>query len=392
MQALDNIMILDLGRRYPASYSTMFLADFGAEVIEIFPPGTDHADATQQQHEIERVTAFRALDRNKQSMVIDFKNHEGIEVFYRLVKKADVLIEGFRPGVMERLKLGYPILKALNRRLIYCSLSGFGQTGPYSQLPAHDINFIGFAGALSMVGPQGGKPCQPSNFIADMGGAGLHGTIGILIALLARERTGEGQFVDISYVDGAASLLINEITSYFTLGTVPVRGETDVTGGAVWSQIFECKDGKYFTIGNAEPHLWENLCRALSREDLITLHDVKGPKKDYVLTELSKIFLRRNRDDWFDYLKEKNTCIGPVNTVEEALSDPQMVHRNMVINKIHPKFGDIRQIGFPIKLSATPAHLRSLGKIAGMDTNNILSSIGYDNEQIRALRKNGAVG
>ncbi len=385
MLALDGILVLDLTRRYPGSYSAMFLGDFGAQVIKVDPPPAinRYPGGSPQS---EKYAAFFAPDRNKRNIIIDLGKKQGQQAFYRLVKKADVLIESFRPGVMKGLGADYPTLQEMNPRLIYCSLTGFGPDGPYSHLPAHDGNYCAIAGALSLIGPRDGPPSFPSNFLADMAGAGLHGVIGILIAILARGRTGRGQFVDISYVDGVLSLLSMEASRYFATGKVPHRGETVSTGGSPRVQVFQCSDGEYFTIGCAEPHFWENLCRALGREDLITSHE-----GDRVVADMAQIFLTRTRDEWFEFLKDKDTCVGPVFNLGETFSDPQVLHRQMVVDLEHPTLGRVKQVGIPIKLSETPGEIRSLGTPSGSDTDQILSDLGYSPDEIKGMHAEGAV-
>lgn len=387
MHVLTGIRVLDLSRRYPGAYTAMFLGDFGAEVIKVDPPHPVFAKQIEEQ----KFAAFFAPDRNKRSIIIDLKNDRGREVFYRLVKTADVLIEGFRPKVMRRLNADYDTLRKINPRLIYCSLTGFGQDGPYADMPGHDMNCCAIAGALSLIGPRGGTPCIPSNFLADMAGGGLHGAIGILLALMARERSGKGQFVDISLTDGVLSLLAYESFNYFTSGRVPRRGETALTGGAPWAQVFKCKDGEYIIIGCAETNLWKNLCQAVGRKDLIPYHTASGKKADEVVNELAQIFLTRTRDDWFQFLKDKNVPVGPVYYLNETFDDPQVRHRQMVVEFDHPQLGKVSQIGIPIKLTDTPGEIRNLGVPMGSSTQEILSELGYSAEEIEELRQVRAI-
>lgn len=386
MQALENIVVLDLGRRYPAAYTAMFLGDFGATVIKVDPPGAvfplPGVDSSG-----ERFPAFYAPDRNKKSLVLNLRSDEGRQVFRKLVGKADVLIEGFRPGVMAKLGVSYQSLSKDNPGLIYCALAGFGQDGPYAHLPGHDWNFVAISGALSQIGPRGGPPCFPSNYLADMAGAGLHGVIGILLALAAREKTGVGQFIDVSYLDGAISLMAIDTSLYFLTGAIPRRGETALTGGAPYAQVLMCGDGEYVTIGCAEPRFWENLCRAIGREDLIPFQDPGGEKSRWVIAELQKVFLTRTRAEWWEYLKQKDTCVGSVNSFPETFADPQVRHRQMVLEFDHPAVGKVKQMGIPIKLSGTPGSVRSLGVPDGAHTSEVLSWLGYSDAQIEQLRK-----
>jgi crotonobetainyl-CoA:carnitine CoA-transferase CaiB-like acyl-CoA transferase len=259
-------------------------------------------------------------------------------------------------------------------------------------LPGHDPCYLGIAGALSMIGPKNGTPCNPGNYLGDMGGAALHGLVGILIALLAREKTGQGQFIDISYTDAVISMMEYDILSYLFTGKVPRRGETFMTGLTAWSNIYRCKDGEYFVLACGEFQFWENLCRAIGREDLIPIHDAPPQGQERGIRELTRIFLTRNRDEWWELLKDRDTCVAPVLNIDEALDDPQVKHRQMVLEMKHPSLGMLKQIGFPVKLSKTPAQVRNLGKVAGSDTRTILEELGYSREEIGRLGKEVAIG
>ncbi|MEW6033858.1 MAG: CaiB/BaiF CoA-transferase family protein [Chloroflexota bacterium] len=391
MQPLEGIVALDLARRYPGAYTAMFLGDFGADVIKVDPPGASFPHPNIDTR-TESFAAFYAPDRNKRSLVLNLRCDEGREVFLKLVRKADVLIEGFRPGVMGRMGVGYDRLKGVNPRLIYCALTGYGQDGPYAHLPGHDMNYSAIGGTLSMIGPRGGTPCFASNYLADMAGAGLHGVIGILLALAAREKTGQGQLIDIAYLDGVVSLLAMEASFYFATGKVPKRGETFTTGDAPWAQNLKCRDGEYIAIGCAEPNFWENLCRAVGREDLVPFHNPPQEKKGWVIAELQKVFLTRTRDEWWDYLKGKDTCVGPVYYFNETFADPQVKHRKMLLEFDHPAAGKVKHTGIPVKLSETPGSVRSLGTKTGAHSDEILKWLGYKVKEVKSLRSAGVVG
>ena len=279
--ALSGIKVLDLSRLLPGPYCSMILADHGAQVI-----------AVEDKRFLTDDLFITTINRNKEHMSLDLKTEGGKEIFFRLVKDSDVLMEGFRPGVTKKLKVDYETLQQINPRLIYCSLTGFGQDGPYANLPGHDMNYVGISGALSLIGPRDGAPCMPSNLLADAASAGLNGTIGILLALVAREGTGKGQFVDISYLDGVLSL-VDEAAYYFLAGIVPKRGETYLTGSAPYANVYLCKDNEYITLGCIEAPFWVKLCTVIGREDLIPLQQAEGDEKEMVFEALRDIFVTK---------------------------------------------------------------------------------------------------
>src|SRR5262249_50822046 len=267
MGVLDGIKILELARVAPGELCTMLLADMGAEVLKIETPDPKGPPAAEEA----RRAAFAFVNRNKRSMTLNLKSPEGQAIFTKLARTADIIVEGFRPGVMKRLGGDYETIRALNPRIVYCSLSGFGPPGPAASYPAHDLNYLSLAGVLGLIGEGDRRPAIPLNLVADYGGASLHGALGIVLALFARERTGRGQQVDISYLDAAISLLAAapHMRFFFSDGVVPGRGEGFLGGSYPYYTIYETRDEKFVTIGCTEPWLWENFCRAIGRTDLI---------------------------------------------------------------------------------------------------------------------------
>ena len=386
--ALEGIRVIDMTRLAPGPYCTMFLADLGADVIKIVPGGGRAAEAIlpEMAGEEERRRAYNAEERNKKSIVLNLRLEEARQVFYRLAKTADVIIEEFRPGVVKRLGVDYDTIKRMNARIVYCSLTGYGQDGPYRELAGHDVNYISSGGVLGFIGEPGGKPVVPTNIIADYAAGGMQAAIGILTALLARERTGKGQHVDIAMLDGVVSLMHAEAASYFSTG----QGRILMFSGAPHYSIYETKDGKYVSLGALEPWFYENLCRALGREDFVP-HEWSPEKWPEIASAFSQIFLTNTRDEWVDLLRQTDTCVAPVYSLEEVFSDPQVLHRNLVVELDHPKLGKVKQVGISIKLSETPGAIRSVGARAGEHTDDMLSSLGYTGEDIANLKNLGAV-
>jgi crotonobetainyl-CoA:carnitine CoA-transferase CaiB-like acyl-CoA transferase len=400
---LAGIGVLELIRVAPGAFSTMMLADMGADVLKIETPNADdpyEARSADPQREAERA-AFRFVDRNKRSIAVNLKDAEGREILHRLAKDADVLVEGFRPGVMARLGGDYETLRQINSRLVYCSLSGFGQTGPYRDLPGHDINYLSIAGVLGLIGEPDRPPAIPLNLVADYAGASMHGVAGILLALFARERTGEGQQVDVSYLDTTISLLAATpgLRDFFRSGRWPARGEGALGGSFPYYTTYETADGKLFSVGCTEPWLWENFCRALGREDLARFALRGGHFQALADTDalaakrqVQEILRAKTREEWFDFFKDKNVCVGPVNDPPETFADPQVRAREMMVEVDDPRCGRVRQAGIAIKLSGTPGSIRHLGPRPGEHTDEVLAALGYDEAARERLRNAGTIG
>jgi len=402
MLALEGVRILDLSRLVPGAFCTMLLGDLGAEVLKIEAPEIAKfmgSAKSLQEEENRKQVAYYAPDRNKRSIVLNLKSEAGREVFYLLSEHADVIVEGFRPGVAKRLGIDYKTIDKLNPKIIYCSLSGYGQDGPYQAFPGHDINYISMAGILDLIGSSEGPPSIPLNLVADFAGAALYGALGISIALVARNKTGEGQYIDMAYMDGAVSLMTWFNCGYFLNGSMLKRGESWLHGAYPYYAVYETKDGKHITIGCLEPHFWENLCRFIGKEEYIpyhfalehTFHKPEDEKWDEIRSSLKKIFLTKARDEWFELLIRNDIPVGKVYTPGEVFNDPQVLHRQMVIEMDHPTLGKIKQVGIAPKFSNTPGKVRSLAPLPGEHTDEILDELGYEREEIESLRQEGVV-
>ena len=395
--ALEDIRVLDLSWQGPGPYCTMMLADMGADVIRVQEPGLSGrraaaaGAATMASRDDATRLAYSAHERNKRSITINLKHEGGREAFYRLVKTSDALVEGYRPGVAQRLKIDYQTLKDINPGLVYCSISGFGQDGPYSRYVGHDINYISIAGALGCIGEKGRPPAIPMNLVADFGAGGMQAAFGILTALHAREKTGKGQHVDISLADGVLSLLSQFVSGYFQTGVPPRRGEMLLNGGVPHYNVYETKDGKYLSIGCLEPWFYENLCRVLGREDFIPHQNTEGEKREEIFRTFREIFKTRTRDQWFDFLKDKEICVGKVYDFEEIFDDPQLLYRKMIAEVTHPTLGKIKQAGISVKLSETPGEIRQLAAIRGEHTREVLKELGYSAQVIKEMKSSGGI-
>jgi len=393
MLPLEGIRVLDLSRLAPGPFCSMLLGDMGADVLLIEAPADGklaNAIGGGRSQDLEKAAAYNTLSRNKRSLVLNLREPDAREIFYQLAAEADVVLEGFRPGVVKRLGVDYETLRQHNERIVYCSLSGFGQTGPYSQLVGHDINYISVGGALGMVGWPDTPPAIPMNIIADFAGGGLHAAFGILTALLARERTGKGQNVDIAMSDGVMYLLASLTGSVLAGGPSPTRGGTILNGSVPHYNVYECADGGWISIGSLEPHFWVNLCKAMGREDFIP-HQWDAGKRDEIFAHFRGQFKSKTRDEWFEVLKQSDICAGPVYSLEEALNDPHNRAREMLIEVDHPTLGKVKQLGIGTKLSETPGSVRSTAPLPGQHTDDVLASIGYDAGAIASLRERGVV-
>ena len=399
---LEGIVVIDLARMLPGPYASMILADLGAEVIRVEDPNYPYGSPPPFfQKGRYRESAFNSvIMRNKKSIALNLKKDKALEIFYKLVEKADVILETFRPKVTNKLKIDYDTLFKINKSIIYCSLTGYGQYGPYEQSAGHDLNYIGICGILDLnkertleeKKDQERKPILPGVQAADIGG-GLVSTIGILGALFERENNPnkEGQYIDVSMTDcvfsfmpmAAAFQFSREKYDGITKPRNPLHGEVP------FYSVYKTKDNKYLSIGAIEVKFWRGLCEGLERKDLIRKGNALGLEKEHVFQEVQNEFLKKTQDEWMEIFSKIDACVMPVKNFNEACEDPQIKARNMVVELDHPKFGKIQNIGSPIKFSRTPLTIRSLAPKIGQHTIEILKDLDYTDEDIRNFKKSG---
>ncbi len=388
MGALSDIRVLDLSRLLPGGFCSLMLADFGAEVLKVedtgmgdyirwAPPYYEGADDTAKS------ALYLSLNRNKRSIRIDLKQEQGREVLLRLVREYDVVLESFRPGVLDRLGVGYERMREENPGLVYCAITGYGQDGPYRDRAGHDMNYLGLVGLLGLTGERGGPPVQAAGQIADLGGGALMAAFGIMAALRERERSGEGQLVDVSMADGALSWLAMVAGKFFADGVAPGRGDLELAGKYLCYRPYACADGDV-SLGALEPKFWQAWCAGVGRAALVE-KQFDPPGSD-AHAEVERIFASRTRAEWEAFAAEHDCCLEPVLGLDEALDSALVRAREMVVELDQPGAEQpVRQLGVPVKLSRTP------GGALGEHTHEVLSALGYSGDEITALEQAGAV-
>ena len=392
---LEGLRVLDLTRLLPGGFCSMLLADFGADVIKIEDTGLgDYVRWAPPFYEGVEPSAgsalFLSLNRGKRSLRVDLKSDAGRNVLLRLVRDADVLLESFRPGVLDRLGVGYERLRAENPRLVYGAITGYGQDGPGRERSGHDLNYLGLNGILGLSGETDGPPVSSSAQIADLGGGALMAAVGVLIALRERDRSGEGQLVDCSMFDGSLSFLAMLAAEMLAGGPVPRRGELRLSGGIVCYRPYCCADG-YVTLGALEPKFWAAFCRGVDREDLAE-HAFDPPGSE-AHRQVSEIFATRTREQWRAFAAEHDCCLEPVLGLDEALGSDLVAAREMVVSLDQPGAEQpVRLLGLPFKLSRTPGDpARAPGPVLGEHTRSVLREAGLTDPEIDALLESGAV-
>jgi crotonobetainyl-CoA:carnitine CoA-transferase CaiB-like acyl-CoA transferase len=372
---LEGIRVLDLTRLLPGPFCTMLLADLGADVIKVEEPrGGDPARQSGSG-------LFLQVNRNKRSLTLDLKSSDGHALFQRLLERADVLVEGFRPGVMDRLGLGYSSLAERHPRLIYASLSGFGQSGPYRDRPGHDLNYLALAGVLGYNVGRDGQPVPPAVQVADLG-SGTLAAVAILAAVISRQQTGHGQAVDVSLFASALAWLPTLMAPLFSTGKAAAPGEPTLVGGLPQYDVYPTADGRWVTLGALEPKFFANFLDAVGRGELAQVHD-----REELRTELRRIFASRTLDEWVRCLRDVDTCFAPVQTLDETLQDPHV----RATGRFTTLDNGLQQISPPFAFSATPASIRRPPPELGEHTAELLGELGLGADEITQLGKRGVI-
>ena len=395
MKALEGIRVLDLTRALAGPFCTLMLGDNGADVIKVEIPGT--GDDTRKWGPPfigEESAYYLSINRNKRSLTLNLQDAQAQEVFMKLAKDIDVVVENFTPGVMGRFGLDYDAVKAVSPKVVYCSISGFGQDGPYRNRPAYDQIMQGVGGLMSITGEPDGEPQKIGIAVTDIG-AGMWSAFAIMAALHHREKSGEGQYIDISMLDAQVAWLTYQAAFFFANGEPPKRmGAAHPT--LVPYQAFMCNDGKYINVAVGSERIWGRFCQGMGREDLkdhpdYATNSVRVNHRGAMVSMLQEIFLTRPVAEWVEDLQAANVPCGPINDLADVFADPQVLARNMYLEMPHPTLGSIKQTGLPIKFSLTPGGLDRHPPLLGEHNQEILQSLGYSDADVQSLKEQSVI-
>lgn len=389
--ALTGYKVLDLSRLLPGPFCSMLLADLGADVIKVEDPKAGDY-IRWWDPKIGKNSGFHVvLNRNKRSLTLNLKTPQGKEIFKKMATEADVVLEGFRPGVMDRLGLGYEVLNGVNPRLVYCAITGYGSSGARSQRAGHDINYLALNGVLSYCG-RSEQPTLPGVQVADIGGGGLLAAFSIVTALLARERLGKGQFVDISMADGAMAWNCLRWGKLLADEKTPRPGDDFLNHGFACYNVYETRDGRHMTLGALEPQFWKAFCEAVEHPEWNQPDYFEpGPHQQILQEKIAALFRQKDQAEWVDRFAQVDCCCEPLFNLTETMNDADFKGREMIVEMLHESWGAYRQLGIAPKLSLTPGTLRSHAPELGEHTREILRDLNYPDEQIESLLSNGII-
>lgn len=387
---LTGVRVLDLTRLLPGPLCTLHLADMGADVVKIEDPlAGDYARNFGVDDGLSPF--FLLLNRNKRGLKLDLKQEAGRDALLRLARDAQVVVESFRPGVMDRLGIGYEAVRKENPAIVYCAISGFGQSGPLRDAAGHDINYCGYAGVLDQIGTAGGPPVVPNFQIADLLGGTLAGAVGILAALLDARASGQGRYVDVAMADTVLTHAIFPMVTHLLTGHTASRGADLISGALPCYNVYRTGDGKYMAVGALEKKFWDALCDVIGRADLKPRHMASGADGQRAKAELAGIFAARTQAQWVAAFAGADCCVTPVLTLEEALDHPQFRARGLVVTENHPAAGPVRQFALPLKFSEFQFSVERPAPAPGEHSTQILAEAGFSAAEIDALRAAGVI-
>ena len=388
---LENITILDLTRLLPGPMCTLHLADLGADVIKIEEPGTgDYARAVPPlQKTISKF--FLTINRNKRSITLDLRKEKGKELFMKLAEKADVIVESFRPGVVEKLGVGYEAVKAINPSIVYCSITGYGQTGPFSGLAGHDLNFLAYSGIIKPAPKSSGTPAIPNFQIGDLIGGTACAAMSIMASILQQKLQGVGQYLDVSIMDG---LIAHSVVGLSNINSEAEFGIdlSDMLNGLLnCYNLYRTKDNRYMALAALEFKFWDRFCTAIERDDLKSRHMDQGENAAEVFSILTNIFSSRTQQEWVDHFENVDCCISPVLTIQEAIDNTHTQNRGVVHEAIHPTEGPLRYLGFPVKFKESPLGSSTHAPALGEHTAEVFQALGYNADALKLLKDEGVL-
>ena len=377
--ALDGIVVLDLSRLLPGPFCSMVLADHGARVIAI-----------EDKRFSGEFGLTKTVYRNKEHMTLNLKSDIGREIFLSMARTADVILDGFRPGVTGRLGVDYDAVVKINPRIIYCSITGYGQTGPYRDIAGHDVNYLSVAGVLDLIGQKDSNPSIPGFQIADIAGGGMYGVIGILLALYAREKTGRGQYIDISMTDGSMSLLSLVISISQVMGQPVKRSDSLLSHRYACYNTYETADNRFISIGAVENRFWKNLCDYFHVPEFTPLQ-YDDSRRHEIIGFMQEQFKQKTLSQWENELTPLDICWGAVKTYDEAMAFPLFKEREMAVEMRNTNGEKLMVLGTPVKMSDTPGSVRTWPPTFGENTKQVLKGFGYSDQDILSFTEKGVI-